>query len=71
VGVDDPAHQRAVIAQEVDPALVAQPFDDGGGALDVAEEDRYRPIRRRVAAEVLGLGLDSCGKSFDRRGSAS
>src|SRR3972149_5591927 len=50
VGRDSLAHDGVVLAQQLQPALVAEALRDGCGALDVAEHDGDGAVGRGVGA---------------------
>ena len=60
------ANDRVVLAQHLEPAAVAEPLGHLGGALDVAEEHRHRPVGSGGAGQVGALVLDRLRHRVDR-----
>ena len=53
-------------AQDLEPALVAEPLGDQGRVLDVGEQDRHLPVGRRVGGDVGPLAGDLVDHEVDR-----
>ena len=62
--LDQLADQLVVLADQLDPGPVADPFVERGGFLDIGEQDRH-PAVRGDPGQVRALHLGPIGEIFD------